>query len=91
MGKFFTGAKKAASTLNPSEVAKNPGAAAGTVVGAGVTALGHPWLAIPAAKAAQTVVDRAVPAIKSKTQHFTESFGLSRGDSPEPSTEEETT
>jgi hypothetical protein len=84
MGKFFQGAKRAVSTLNPQEARENPGAAAGTVVGAGVTALGHPWLAIPAAKATQELVDRAMPAIRSKTQHFKESFGISRGDSSGP-------
>lgn len=83
MGKFFQGAKQAAKTLNPSEARENPGAAAGTVVGAGVTALGHPWLAIPAAKATKSLVDRAMPAIKGKTDHFKDSFGLSRGDSTE--------
>ena len=84
MGKFFQGAKQAVKTLKPSEARENPGAAAGTVVGAGVTALGHPWLAIPAAKATQSIVDRAMPAIKDKTAHFKDSFGLSRQDSTEP-------
>ena len=78
MGKFFQGAKRAVSTLHPDEAVKNPGAAAATVVGAGVTALGHPWLAIPAAKATQELVDRAMPAIKTRTQHLRESIDRSR-------------
>jgi len=78
MKKLIAGAVDAAKSLQPSEVKKDPAKAAGTVVGAGVAALGHPWLAVAAGAATEKLVTKAMPAIKTRTDHLLESIDRSR-------------
>lgn len=78
MGKFISGALGAAKSLKPAEIKQNPAKAAGTVVGAAVTAGGHPWLAIGAAKGTESLVNKAMPAIKTRTDHLLDSIGRSK-------------
>jgi hypothetical protein len=75
MGKFVDGAKKAAKSLKPSEVKKDPAKAAGTIVGAGVAAAGHPWIATVAAAGTEKLVNKVGPAVKTRVQSFTEGRG----------------
>lgn len=81
MGKFTSGVVGAAKSLKPSEVKKNPAAAVGTVVGAGVAAAGHPYLAPVAAAGAEKLANRAIPAIRSRVNEFTTGRGITPGSS----------
>jgi hypothetical protein len=66
----------AAKSLKPSEVKKDPAKAVGTVVGGVTAALGHPHLAPFAAKGAEKLADRAIPAARDRLQEFTEAHGF---------------
>lgn len=75
---LIAGVVDAAKSLQPSEIKENPAKAAGTVVGAGVAALGHPYAAIAAGAATEKLVNKALPAIKTRTAHFLESRDRSK-------------